>query len=207
MGCFDITCQSCALEHVDGTETCILFPLKIIWVRPGASKISIPTQLPATYGGYGDFTPLDDALAAKVAFCDADTATCRDVEDILETCGVPDADYLVSVVAASKTCWEAEEEEEEEEEEEPPAAVNPVQRAEEAAAPPQLLARDADGRTPLHLACMNNNPNLEVIKFLFELAPSAAEIADNDGKLPLGYLQPDTRIAFAAAVLAAGAGA
>jgi hypothetical protein len=140
MGCFDITCQSCGEEHVDGSETCIVVTLDIIWVRPGASKISIPVQLPATYGGYGDFTPLDAALAAKVAFCDADTATCRDVEDILETCGVPDADYLVSVVASNKTCWEAEEEEEEAEAEaeaeaeEPPAAVNPMQREEEAPA-------------------------------------------------------------------------
>jgi len=118
MGCYDVNCQACGEEHIDGTDVCILETRKIIWAKKGASNISIPVMLPATYGGYGNFTPLDAALGAKVAFCDASAAEACSVAELLETCDVPGVEYLVTVVASSKTCWLAEEEEEDAEDEE-----------------------------------------------------------------------------------------
>lgn len=174
MGCYEVVCQECGETHIDGSEISVLSVRKAIWVREGASNVAIPLILRGNYDGYGNFVPLDDALAAKVVFCDLTTTENCDVEEILKTRGMSDsAEYLVSVVASSLSCLL----------DEAPAAAVAVAPTAAAA----LLMLDKRGRTPLHLACMRNPPDLEVIQVLMEAGPGAARIVDYDGKRPIDY--------------------
>lgn len=119
MGCYDIVCMECGEEHIGGGDVCNVVICGLVWKREGAPDLRVPRCLKATYGGYGDFEPVDATLTGKIALFDADTVSARDLEDLLSS--VPETtDYIFSVVAAAESCEEAEEADEEEEEE--PAA-------------------------------------------------------------------------------------
>ena len=47
---------------------------------------------------------------------------------------------------------------------------------------------DGDGRTPLHLACRNENMTLEIFQFIYSKWPEAIGMRDNNGFLPFRFL-------------------
>ena len=47
---------------------------------------------------------------------------------------------------------------------------------------------DGDGRTPLHLACRNEDMTLEIMQFIYSKWPEAIGMRDNNGFLPFRFL-------------------
>lgn len=60
--------------------------------------------------------------------------------------------------------------------------------------PSSIRMLDKHGNTPLQLACMNSNMNLNILQFLYNEYPEAMRIPDNDGYLPINNLCSNRRI-------------
>lgn len=105
MGCYDLMCLGCGLEHINGQDLCIVEICQIVWQREGAPPLEIPHHLQAIYGGYGVFDPTDAAFYGKVALFDTDAVDARDMEDILASVSEK-TDYIVSVMAYGQKCMQ-----------------------------------------------------------------------------------------------------
>jgi len=54
--------------------------------------------------------------------------------------------------------------------------------------PAAISATDNEGRSPLHLACSNENITLDIVQLLIDAAPDSVRTEDNDGRMPIHRL-------------------